>query len=64
MVEARLSLLHDSKLGAVASNLEDLLFHRLGREWDTRKSLSALIEQIQLAQNLGKRDACYTHLEG
>ncbi|KAI9674244.1 MAG: hypothetical protein M1829_003791 [Trizodia sp. TS-e1964] len=34
----------------VASHIEDLLFHRLGREWNERNDLSSLFEQIQLSQ--------------
>ncbi|KAH0545413.1 hypothetical protein FGG08_000554 [Glutinoglossum americanum] len=52
VIEAQTGLLRDRKLATVASSLEDLLFHRLGREWDIRKNLSSLLEQIQLAQTL------------
>jgi hypothetical protein len=44
----------DSKYGIVGSSLEDLLFHRLGREWDDRCNLAAMLEQILLSINLGK----------
>ena len=37
----------------VASHIEDLLFHRLGREWNERNDLSSLFEQIQLSQIFG-----------
>ncbi|KAI9768773.1 MAG: hypothetical protein M1839_003958 [Geoglossum umbratile] len=53
IVEAQIRLARDEELATVASSLEGLLYHRLHREWETRKSLSALMEQIQLAQNLG-----------
>ncbi|KAH0558795.1 hypothetical protein GP486_004563 [Trichoglossum hirsutum] len=54
VVEAKMNLFNNSKLAAVASNLEDLLFHRLRKEWDKRKNLSSLLEQIQLARNLSE----------
>lgn len=54
VVEAQVDLFHNRKLRAIASNLEDLLFHRLGKEWNKRRNLSALLEQIQLAHNLGE----------
>jgi hypothetical protein len=37
----------------VTSHIEDLLFHRLGREWNERNNLSSLFEQIQLSQIFG-----------
>ena len=37
----------------IASCLEDLLFHRLGKEWSQRSELSSLLEQIQLSQSFG-----------
>ncbi|KAL8732005.1 MAG: hypothetical protein Q9181_004094 [Wetmoreana brouardii] len=37
----------------VASHIEGLLFHRLGREWNERNDLSSLFEQIQLSQIFG-----------
>lgn len=37
----------------VASHIEDLLFHRLGKEWNERNDLSSLFEQIQLLQIFG-----------
>lgn len=43
----------DSEFISVASALEDLLFHRLGREWDERCSLSSLAEQILFSFDLG-----------
>ena len=40
----------------VAAHIEDLLFHRLGREWNERNDLSSLLEQIQLSQIFGIKD--------
>lgn len=40
-------------LEVVASHIEDLLFHRLGREWQERSGLSSIFEQIQLSQMFG-----------
>lgn len=44
----------DSEFVAVASSLEDLLFHRLGKEWNDRSNFGALLEQILLSFDLGQ----------
>lgn len=51
--EGKVYLLTSQNLATVASSLEDLLFYRLGKEWLKRRSLSMLLEQVQLAQVLG-----------
>ena len=38
---------------AIAWHLEDLLFHRMRKEWDARCYWGSLIEQLQLAELLG-----------
>ena len=47
----------DRGLSVLAANIEDLLFHRLGKDWIERNDLSSLIEQIQASQLLGKHYA-------
>ena len=53
IVTARSHLINNRHFAATAFCLEDLVFHRLGREWKDRQSLSGMLEQIQLAQLLG-----------
>lgn len=43
----------DKGLSVLAANIEDLLFHRLGKEWAERNDISSLFEQIQVSQILG-----------
>lgn len=38
----------------IASSLEDLLYHRLGKEWNERSYFSSLLEQIQMAETFGR----------
>ena len=40
-------------LSILAANMEDLLFHRLGKDWKERNDLSSVFEQIQSSQTLG-----------
>ena len=40
-------------LFVLAASIEDLLFHRLGKDWNERNDLSSLFEQIQVSQILG-----------
>ena len=40
---------------AIFRGLEDLLFHRLGKEWNVRNDLSSIFEQLQLSESLGAR---------
>ncbi|KAH8693394.1 hypothetical protein GQ44DRAFT_832739 [Phaeosphaeriaceae sp. PMI808] len=52
--QAQMEHFHGREASIVASGIEDLLFFRLREEyWESRRSLSALLEQIQMAQNLG-----------
>lgn len=53
VVNARVHLQNNPILAAVPSDLEDLIFHRLGREWHERQSLTMMLEQVQLAHSLG-----------
>ena len=41
----------------LAASIEDLLFHRLGKEWRERNDTSSLFEQLQVSQILGTVDA-------
>ena len=41
-------------LSVLAASIEDLLFHRLSKDWKERNDLSSLFEQIQVSQILGK----------
>ena len=43
----------DKRLAVLAASIENLLFHRLGREWNERNDISSLFEQIQVSQILG-----------
>ena len=45
---------HDKRVSVVARAMEDLLFHRLGRDWHQKNDLSSLLEQIQLSLFFGK----------
>ncbi|KAI9731582.1 MAG: hypothetical protein M1834_004702 [Cirrosporium novae-zelandiae] len=53
LMKTHTKLFRRDRFAAIASCLEELLFHRLGREWDRRSDLSSLLEQIQLSQSLG-----------
>ncbi|KAL1999926.1 hypothetical protein VTN02DRAFT_3799 [Thermoascus thermophilus] len=53
IITARSHLHSDQQFVAAGSTLEDLLFHRLGKEWERRNRLSMMLEQIQLARHLG-----------
>lgn len=49
-----ISTLHSEKIYlAVAMGLEDLLFYRLGKEWEDRSDLSSLLGQYELSLILG-----------
>lgn len=54
IITAKSHLHSDQQFVAAGSTLEDLLFHRLGKEWESRNRLSMMLEQIQLARDLGK----------
>jgi hypothetical protein len=54
LTEVQISFFSNNEHSAIASSIEDLLFHRLRKEWGMRSQLSALLEQIQLSQTLGK----------
>ena len=43
----------NKRLFVLAASIEDLLFHRLGRDWKERNDVSSLFEQIQISQILG-----------
>ncbi|KAG8528783.1 uncharacterized protein KY384_006471 [Bacidia gigantensis] len=47
-------LLADRGLTVVKSSLEDLLYHRLGRQWASNKTYSAIHEQLQMASCFGR----------
>lgn len=46
-------------LFVLAASIEDLLFHRLGKDWAERNDISSLYEQIQLSQILGISTPAY-----
>ncbi|GAD91519.1 hypothetical protein PVAR5_0091 [Paecilomyces variotii No. 5] len=45
--------IHAEVNSTILSCLEDLLFHRLGKEWKNRNTFSAILEQVQLAHLIG-----------
>ncbi len=59
LAKAQINLLCGKQNLTITSSIEELLFHRLGKEWETRSGLSALLEQIQLSQTLGKKRLGY-----
>lgn len=53
-VASALSTLSSNKAYfTLAMGLEDLLFHRIGKEWQNRSSLSSLLAQYELSLLLG-----------
>ena len=57
LTKAQISVFSSSEHSAITSSIEDLLFHRLRKEWGVRCELSQLLEQIQLSQALGNKIA-------
>ena len=53
ITRAQALLFQDTRFIAVSSFLEELLYFRLGNEWDKRSSFTSLLEQMQLAKALG-----------
>ncbi|KAJ5612695.1 Tetratricopeptide-like helical [Penicillium lagena] len=54
VIMSTFSTLHGSKhRQATVGCLEELLFHRLEREWQQRQSFTAILEQMQQARQLG-----------
>ena len=51
---------HNKRLFILAASMEDLMFHRLGKEWNERNDLSSLFEQIHLSQFLGMSTSLYS----
>ncbi|KAL1886900.1 hypothetical protein Plec18167_000835 [Paecilomyces lecythidis] len=45
--------IHAEVNSTIISCLEDLLFHRLGKEWNNRNKFSSILEQVQLAHLIG-----------
>ena len=43
------------EFAAVRYSLEELLWYRLGKEWDERSDFTSLLEQMQLADAFGTR---------
>jgi hypothetical protein len=52
-MKTRTEVFDGNQFAVIASRLEGLLYHRLGREWSERSDLSSLLEQSQLSQCLG-----------
>lgn len=53
-VTKAISILHSNQAYlTVAFGLENLLFHRIGKEWQDRSSLSSLLGQYELSLLLG-----------
>lgn len=46
--------IHAEMNSTIISCLEDLLFHRLGKEWSNRNKFSSILEQVQLAHLIGQ----------
>ncbi|KAJ5825808.1 hypothetical protein N7474_002946 [Penicillium riverlandense] len=58
VIMSTLSILHAPKnRQATVGCLEELLFHRLDREWQQRQSFTAILEQMQQAHQLGPQVA-------
>ena len=55
LVRAQSELFHGNEFKVVASSLEELIFHKIGRELPKISDVSSLFEQIQLSQNFGGR---------
>ena len=60
IVDAQLQIFRRGKNGTqarrlmiLAANIEDLLFHRLGKDWQEKNDFSSLLEQIQVSQYFG-----------
>ena len=53
IVGAQAELFRDKRLIAISSFLEELLYFRLGKEWNQRSDFTSLLEQMQLAKALG-----------
>ncbi|KAL9101119.1 MAG: hypothetical protein Q9163_003596 [Psora crenata] len=49
-----LDLMVSGKYPAIRSGLENLLYHRLDKDWDQNSGYSALLEQLQLAKIFGR----------
>ncbi|KAL9124703.1 MAG: hypothetical protein Q9217_005994 [Psora testacea] len=51
----QVKLVDDHHVSIVKSSLEDLLYHRLGRDWNKKTtSYSSLLEQVQMAKMFGR----------
>jgi hypothetical protein len=57
MTTLSLKLQSNPEFASTAYVFEDLLFHRMRREWGTMASLSASLEIVQQAHVLGMMDA-------
>ena len=53
IMRAQALLIQEKRFIAVSSFLEELLYFRLGNEWDQKSSFTSLLEQMQLAKALG-----------
>ena len=54
----QIKLVGDPQVSIVGSSLEDLLYHRLRRDWMEKPSTySSLVEQVQMAKMFGMRVA-------
>lgn len=53
IMQTQVELVRDKRLVAISSFLEELLYFRLGKEWEQRNNFTSLLEQMQLAQAFG-----------
>ena len=53
IMRSQTELFDDTRLVAVSSSLEELLYYRLKNEWEKRGNFTSLLEHLQLAQALG-----------
>ncbi|KAI9889599.1 MAG: hypothetical protein M1814_005106 [Vezdaea aestivalis] len=53
ILHARQHPLQDKRFLALLADLEQLLFHKLGKEWKDRSDISSLLEQVQISYLFG-----------
>lgn len=53
IMKTQAELLHEKGFTAISSYLEDLLYFRLGKEWNKRSNFTSLLEQMQLSKIFG-----------
>ena len=53
IAKTQAKLCYDREYIAILSSIEELLYHRLHREWSKRSNFTSLLEQLQLAKAFG-----------